>query len=329
MKKFGEKKHINFKYSFKIVYSMNGGVNNPDNPELYVPEEPVVFKDPVKKGFTFEGFYADSKFKKKITGTADVRGNIKVYAKWKAIKYSVTYVAGGSDVDNKKNEKRIVRTASKPYKIYAPKRKGYDFKGWYYDFEFKKPVGNSIPKSVTENVILYAKWKEYSYSVIFSTNGGTLTQKAGADGVLDSIVDISYTDSFEIPQSGIFESRTKEGYIYTGWNKKADGNINNTIGAHFDFGQTTRGLSKKKNAVVTLYAEWTPIEYNVIYELDDGANNKHNPDTHNVTKAVKLKKPVKPGCKFMGWYTEPSFENKISKIPKNYPFSMKLYAKWE
>ena len=69
---------------YLIKYNMDGGDNPETNPSGYFKDESVKFKDPVRNGYKFMGWYKDSNFKNKITeipsGTTD---EITIYAKWK------------------------------------------------------------------------------------------------------------------------------------------------------------------------------------------------------------------------------------------------------
>ena len=43
----------------------------------------IVLKNPVRKGYTFKGWYSDPKFKKKVTKIASgSTGSRKLYARW-------------------------------------------------------------------------------------------------------------------------------------------------------------------------------------------------------------------------------------------------------
>lgn len=61
----------------------NKGKNNKSNPSTYYGKK-IILKKPKRKGYTFVGWYTDSKFKNKITSFSS--RNKTVYAKWKKIK---------------------------------------------------------------------------------------------------------------------------------------------------------------------------------------------------------------------------------------------------
>lgn len=67
----------------KITYKLNGGVNNVHNVR-YRHNYKVTLKAPTRKGYTFRGWYRDSKYKRKITNISKASTrNYTLYAKWK------------------------------------------------------------------------------------------------------------------------------------------------------------------------------------------------------------------------------------------------------
>ena len=84
----GTKKNITLyakwsKNTYKITYKLNSGKNNSKNPKTYTVTSAFTLKKPTRKGYTFKGWYSDSKFKKKVTKIAKgSTGNKTLYAKW-------------------------------------------------------------------------------------------------------------------------------------------------------------------------------------------------------------------------------------------------------
>ena len=62
---------------YKLTYKLDGGKNNSSNPATYVVGKSVTLKSPTKKGYTFKGWYKDSKLTKKVTEISKKdKGNI-------------------------------------------------------------------------------------------------------------------------------------------------------------------------------------------------------------------------------------------------------------
>ncbi|MBO5371489.1 MAG: InlB B-repeat-containing protein [Lachnospiraceae bacterium] len=79
-----EEKSIEESCVVQLKYYLNGGTNNLKNKSFYRREElPVVLNAPVKEGYNFAGWYADSSFSHKITElTKENVKNGMLYAKW-------------------------------------------------------------------------------------------------------------------------------------------------------------------------------------------------------------------------------------------------------
>lgn len=77
--------------TYKISYILNGGKNSEKNPGTYTQKEYVRFKKPTRKGYLFDGWYRDRKFKNRITQIA--HQNCSVYAKWKKVSVQQTSVS--------------------------------------------------------------------------------------------------------------------------------------------------------------------------------------------------------------------------------------------
>ena len=151
--------------TYKITYVLNGGTNK-NNPSSYESNtDPITLKAPTKKGYTFAGWYLDKDFKNKIEKiTSDNTGNLKLYAKWKPIKYKVILKG------NKSTSGKIVTKTykyGKTYKLPANKfkRNGYVFTGWNTKangkgktYKNKKQIKNLCAKNGGK-VVLYAQWK--------------------------------------------------------------------------------------------------------------------------------------------------------------------------
>lgn len=67
----------------------------------------------------------------------------------------------------------------------------------------------------------------------------------------------------------------------------------------------------------------------VVYNLNGGTNDPSNPSEYKIgTAGIKLKDPEKDGYKFIGWYTDAEFENRVLYID-GIRDKLVLYANWE
>ena len=119
-------------------------------------------------------------------------------------------------------------------------------------------------------------------------------------------------------------SYQKKGYTFADWNTQADGK-----GKFYEENAYVKNLTKKADGVVTLYAQWNAVKYQIKYNLDGGKNNKKNPKTYKITsKTIKLLNPSKKGYVFKGWYRDKKFKKKVTAIEKGSRGNITLYAKW-
>ncbi len=129
-------------------------------------------------------------------------------------------------------------------------RDGCTFVGWatepdgpivYGDGE---TIAEGIDAASGETITLYARWSLGTYTVHFDANGGT--------GALAD--QMRWLGIPEVLNSNTF-SRT--GYTFSGWAESAEGEVLYTDNA------LVTNLANAVGAMVTLYAEWTPNEYNI------------------------------------------------------------------
>lgn len=152
---------------YKITYKLNGGTNKGSNPMKYdVTTKTIKLKAPAKKGYTFKGWYKDSKYKKKITQIKKgSTGKITLYAQWTPIKYTIKFNGNGATSGKMKNLTNRKYDTSYKLTANAFKKKGYKFAGWNTkkngkgkSYKNKASVKNLISTN-GKTVTLYAQWK--------------------------------------------------------------------------------------------------------------------------------------------------------------------------
>ncbi|MDO5324117.1 MAG: InlB B-repeat-containing protein, partial [Clostridia bacterium] len=114
-----------------ITYELNGGENNPANPNLYsVESSEIVIGDPTRKGYTFLGWTATGI--EIIDGVvripAGYSGDITLTANWERIVYTISYelVHGETSVSNP----TTYTVESGDIRLRNPVADGYTFIGW-------------------------------------------------------------------------------------------------------------------------------------------------------------------------------------------------------
>lgn len=157
------------KTKYTITYVLqSGGKNNSKNPTYYyVTSSTKTLKAPTRKGYTFKGWYSDSKYKNKVTKIKKgSTGNKTFYAKWAANKYNVKFDGNGATSGKMSTLKS--KSYGKSYELTANrfKRKGYTFAGWNTkadgsgkSYKNKASIKNLTSKN-GKTVTLYAQWKK-------------------------------------------------------------------------------------------------------------------------------------------------------------------------
>lgn len=109
---------------------------------------------PEVEGYTFGGWYADEKHTTEFDFNTQITSDTKVYAKWTAKDYEVSFITEHGKTPTSQNVK-YNGTATDPGKL---SEEGYTFDGWYTDaayttkFDFTQPI--------TGDTKVYAKWEK-------------------------------------------------------------------------------------------------------------------------------------------------------------------------
>ena len=225
-------------------------------------------------------------------------------------KYRIQYLNVSSDVTN--DNPTFFSKKSSRITLKDAKKRGYLFEGWYADSRFEKRI-TVIDTSLEEDISIYARWSPITYRVRFNGNGVNIPSK-------DEYLSCTFDDTATIPYLNLH----RPGYIFAGWNRKADGS-----GEEYIEGNEYINLSSINSDVVNLYAIWEKENYSIEYIVNGGINSKSNPETYNIgTSTITLKTPAKQGYTFGGWYADAEFIRKVTSIPKGSFGDKILYAKW-
>ena len=199
-------------------------------------------------------------------------------------------------------------------------RTGYDVEGWYtsvvnneYTGRVGAPADTYYP---TADVTLYAKWIEHTYDIVYDANTGT-----GA--VPATQADCLYFSSYTV--AGDTGALTKTGYTLTGWTYTKDDGTEGRIPLNGSVTQLTM------NDSVTLYAEWTPNPYTVVFHKNDGTTDASTTTQTFDAAWVNVPSYTRTGYSMEGWYSDPDCTdgNEVNvDLPYTHPANWDLYAKW-
>ena len=228
--------------------------------------------------------------------TITVNGRVLLEAHPVANRYQVHFDANGGSGTMEPQD----MVYSEPQSLFASAfaREGYSFAGWntaadgtgesYAD-------GAEVLNLASEDgatVTLYAQWEPNAYSVRFDANApsGASTQVAGSMGNQELL----YGQAAALTGCGY----SLPGYAFAGWNAAADGS-----GTAYADGAQVASLTSEAGAIVTLYAQWKPLTYQVILHVGEGSDEQIQTIDASFDSAVTLSWPgsVPDGKNIVGW----------------------------
>ncbi|MEY9974481.1 putative repeat protein (TIGR02543 family) [Lysinibacillus sp. RC46] len=294
----------------KVTFDSNGGSEVPF--KIVTAGELVEGpSDPVKEGYTFDGWYKDSELTTVWDLTKDiVKENLTLYAKWteddtSEQSYIVSFDSnGGSEVASEEvKEGELVKPPT------VPTREGHTFAGWYKKSELTTAWDFAKDK-VEENLTLYAEWieddiAELSYIVTFDSNGGSEVIP----------VEVKEGELMNTPTAP-----TKEGYTFAGWYKDSE------LSEAWDF---AKDIVKED---LTLYAKWKEddaSEQSYIVSFDSNGGSEVISEEVKEGELVKTSTaPTKEGYTFAGWYKDSELSEAWDFAKDIVTKNIMLYAKW-
>lgn len=272
---------------YRIVYHLAAGQKTEANEEeIYNNKVPYILQEPAagKEGYTFGGWYTAEDYKTKITEIpAQTTGEVHIYAKWIARKYTVIYDSNtpeGAKVTGKMPMQ--VFSYGQPAALSANKYacKGYAFMGWqtadgtfYAD---KEKVSVRTEGAADDTVYLYAIWQQ-TFTVSYDTQGG------------NPIVDNSYTygKAMKLPVP------VKEGFTFRGWYSDSA------------YKKKVASITASTKGDLQLYAKWSENTYNIVFNGNgsNGGSTKKLTIKYTELAAFTANGFFKKGYEFAGWNT--------------------------
>lgn len=303
--------------TYKVHYDANGGTGAPgDQTKTYGVSLTLSATKPTRTGYTFQNWNtkADGSGATYASGALYTsNAALTLYAQWKINTYTVSYNAnGGAGAPGSQTKTYgIDLTLSS----VAPSRTGYSFKNW--NTAANGSGTGYAPGSIytgNANLTLYAQWIPNTYVVNYDANGGT-----GAPASQTKTHDVDLTLSAVKP--------TRTGYSFVSWNTKAGG-----TGTTYASGAVYKG-----NTALTLYAQWTPIQYTIIFD----GNGHTAGSTASMTMQYNESKPltengfIKTDHRFTGWNTSAdgtgtdyTDKQTVQNLSTTDGATITLYAQW-
>ena len=249
-----------------------------------------------------------------LSGNYNLTADVTLYAEWTAVSsFTIIYdgnsntggaspsnTSGSGSVNLRANTGSLVRTAH----TLTGWNTQADGLGTHYDL--------SASYDLQADVTLYAEWAHVDYTITYNGNNKTTGTVPGTT-----------TGHGSVTLAGNSGNMTRNGYVLTGWNTAANGG-----GNHYELGG-----SYNLTGNITLYAEWTAIEYTITY---DGNNNTsgtapvHTTGYGTVNIANGHGTLVRTGYTFGGWNTQADGLGITHAIGSSYDLQadVTLYAIW-
>ncbi len=283
---------------YKITYELNGGTEGAAAPKEHVYDTATTLVDPVRRGYTFKGWYSDKAMTTKplsIIPAASFTSDIKLYAKWEPNKYKITYELNGGTKGEGSPEEHVYDTVTK---LVDPVLEGYTFKGWYLDDTMSMVLTNAIPATlITTDITLHAKWAINQYTISFNSAGGIEVASITQD----------YGTEVTAPVAP-----TRAGYTFAAWDKDVPATM------------------PAKD--VTLTAQWTADPSVISFESNGGSSVAAMTGvTDEDISDRTLPAPTRHSHSFLGWYDNKGLKGEpVKQLPKVFPVGgTTYYAKWQ
>lgn len=265
---------------YTISYDLGGGFDDGKNrTNYYSSTETFTLYNPTRTGYTFEGWLGTgiSSATKEVTIVKGSTGNRSYVATWTPDTYNIVYSLGGGT--NAATNPNTYTFETETFTLAQPTKAGASFAGWLGSDIDGIAMTVTIPKGSTGNREYTATWSVSNYTITYNMAGGTNHTNNPSYFTVD-------TDTFTL---GI-PSRT--GYSFAGWTGTG-------LTEATEYVTIAKGSTGNRNYTAT----WTPISYNINYDLGSGAQvGVANPTSYTIESATfTLNNPVRPGYTFTGW----------------------------
>jgi uncharacterized repeat protein (TIGR02543 family) len=285
---------------YDITYNLNGGVLAVGEKTSYTVEDDlVVFNDPTRVGYTFNGWYDNSAFDGDIYVAINPTRmeELDLFAKWTVNQYTITFdELGGSQVDNITQDFGTSVTAPT-----EPTKTGNTFLGW--SLEGQPFTFSTMP---VDGADLVAIWQVDSHTITLNVNGGT--------PISPTTLTVNFGSILSLPNP------VREGYNFDGW-------------------ETAEGVGYSNGSFMppidlALIAQWEIKTYDVIYylfqqDIDDSNALPAATVEYLLNDVVTERSYSNPGYDFVGWFDaadDEAFEFGFSMTDVSEPYI--IYGQW-
>lgn len=214
---------------YKVTFDTNGG-NTIADESVKSLDKIGTLPIPEREGYEFVGWMYNNEL---IDENLEVVSNIKLYATYKPITYTITYNLADGICENPST----YDITSDDITLNNPIKEGYTFTGWTSE-NSNEPILTYIIKSGSVgNLVLNANYQENTYKIIYHSN-------TDSDETKENI--ISYSSEYTILDN-MFTYDNK--YVFEEWNTLPDG-----TGTSYKTNDIVSKLTNIQDDTVNLYA---------------------------------------------------------------------------
>lgn len=251
------------------------------------------------------------------TGAVSVSptANLVLHPKWTALKFTVTYFGNNNTGGTAPTDSTEYLNGASVTVLGVGTlvRTGYNFTGWTTD---AANTSNVIAAAATltinlASIQLYAKWAAINYVVSYNSQGGS------------SVTNGNYTVGGTIT---LPSDPNRAGYTFNGWFVNSSGGT-----------ALVSPYSPPSTGALTLFAQWTPIQYTVTYNgnTSDGGNAPTNATTYITGSSIPVVgntgSLTKAGYTFSDWTLNAQGAGTTYAAGSNYTVvtsNVTFYARW-
>ena len=299
--------------TYTVTYDLNGGGGAaPGSTDVDYGTSATVTSDvPTRDGYWFNGWNTAANGSGAAYAAAAqfvMLNNVTLHAQWVGNEFDLAYNANGG-VGAPAAETRTVDSTA-PLSAVRPTRTGYTFDEWDTNPStgpFEVGADFTMPGADT---VLFAEWTPIEYSLTYNANGGTGAPAAQSVDYLETLT--------------IGAAPTRQGYAFTGWNSAQDGSGDSyAVGGSFLLTEASD---------TTLYAQWSPKKYKVLYDANGGTNTPFSEvDETGEEVTVTSVTPTRSGYSFDGWNSAANGSGTNYSPGQTFTMpgeNVTLYARW-
>ena len=322
-------------HKYTIKFNGNGATGSMDSIEMTygetktLPASAFSFLGRTYAGWDTEangsGVHHDDQAEVKNLTTED-NGVVTLYAQWSINPFYINYEGNGA-TSGEMATTNCEYDQSCILRENAFKKTGYHFIGWKYnnnDYTDKADVTNIIESGT---ITMVAQWAVNHYTIVFNIN----TDDANASGTMADMANLEYGTEYSLTANAF----TRTGYNFDGWSTEVDGHSYSLTDA-----QLFRNLTTVDDDIVTLYAQWVPIHYNIVFHQNHdgvaGSTNSMTNVAYNETRTLSQNGFALEHYKYMGWNTATDgtgtpYEDgaSIKNLTTTDGATIDLYAQWK